>query len=141
MNENKKKSSKPITTTLLIFGLLLMIAGGIMFAIGLTNYNYPGLLIAGVLSFQLGLVLFIYGISPYTLKIKSKIDKESIDYAKEDVGDVASTTADTLSPATTKLAKAIKEGLGNDDPQIFCKHCGNSIDADSKFCNKCGKEQ
>ena len=23
----------------------------------------------------------------------------------------------------------------------YCKHCGTSIDSDSTFCKKCGKEQ
>ena len=27
------------------------------------------------------------------------------------------------------------------DDYVFCKHCGSKIDADSKFCKKCGREQ
>lgn len=37
-------------------------------------------------------------------------------------------------------ARAIKEGL-TEDETIYCKHCGASIDSDSTFCKKCGKEQ
>lgn len=35
---------------------------------------------------------------------------------------------------------AIKEGL-TEEETVYCKHCGASIDADSKFCKSCGKEQ
>ena len=33
----------------------------------------------------------------------------------------------------------IKDGFNQNN--VFCKHCGCEIDADSKFCKKCGKEQ
>ena len=33
---------------------------------------------------------------------------------------------------------SVKSSTGG---QIFCKHCGKQIDADSKFCSYCGKEQ
>ena len=41
--------------------------------------------------------------------------------------------------ATGNTARAIKDGFM--DKQIYCKHCGASIDEDSRFCKKCGKEQ
>ena len=36
-------------------------------------------------------------------------------------------------------ARAIKKGFGKSD--IYCKYCGSTIDADSRFCKNCGKEQ
>jgi hypothetical protein len=57
---------------------------------------------------------------------------------KEDLKDIASTAVEITSEAITKTATAIKTGL---DDKMFCKHCGEKIDSDSKFCNKCGKEQ
>lgn len=38
-------------------------------------------------------------------------------------------------------ARAIKEGLNSSGKKGYCKHCGESIDGDSKFCKSCGKEQ
>ena len=41
-------------------------------------------------------------------------------------------------------AKAIEEGIKerfDEEETIYCKHCGEVIDADSKFCEKCRKEQ
>ena len=46
----------------------------------------------------------------------------------------------TLGKAAKEIAKGVKEGVA-DGETMFCKHCGALIDADSKFCNKCGKEQ
>ena len=37
---------------------------------------------------------------------------------------------------------AIKRGWDTkNDATIFCKHCGEKIDADSVFCKSCGKQQ
>mgnify|MGYP003311132935 CR=1 FL=1 len=45
----------------------------------------------------------------------------------------------TMENAAKEIAKGIKEGL-SDDEKVYCKHCGAQIDADSNFCNKCGKQ-
>ena len=37
-------------------------------------------------------------------------------------------------------AGAIKEGFTGGDT-MYCKHCGTSIDSDSRFCKNCGKAQ
>lgn len=46
----------------------------------------------------------------------------------------------TLGTAAKEIAKGVKEGMANGET-MFCKHCGTKIDADSRFCSKCGKEQ
>ena len=46
----------------------------------------------------------------------------------------------TLETAAKEIAKGVKEGMA-DGETMFCKHCGTKIDADSKFCSECGKEQ
>ena len=48
--------------------------------------------------------------------------------------------AEIKSGGVRTTAKAVKEGLTGVE-SVFCKHCGASIDSDSKFCKKCGKEQ
>ena len=37
-------------------------------------------------------------------------------------------------------AGAVKEGFTGGDT-MYCKHCGTSIDSDSRFCKSCGKAQ
>ena len=36
------------------------------------------------------------------------------------------------------IAQSVSAGARN---KAICKECGAAIDADSKFCNKCGKQQ
>lgn len=52
----------------------------------------------------------------------------------------ANKQADINKDAIKTTVHAIKEGLTKDEIK-YCKHCGASIDADSKFCKSCGKEQ
>lgn len=94
-----------------------------------------------------------------------KATKHMMDYSKEDLKDILSTSADiginaekeildnneeTMEDNVTRKANinkkgieittnAIKEGLTRS--KIYCKHCGKLIDEDSKFCKSCGKEQ
>lgn len=94
-----------------------------------------------------------------------KANKHMMDYSKEDLKDILSTSADiginaekeildnneeTMEDNVTRKANinkkgieittnAIKEGLTRS--KIYCKHCGKLIDDDSKFCKSCGKEQ
>ena len=51
-----------------------------------------------------------------------------------------STKSANLSKDGIKIkAGAVKEGFSVDS--IYCKHCGFTIDSDSKFCKACGKRQ
>lgn len=94
-----------------------------------------------------------------------KATKHMMEYSKEDLKDILSTSADiginaekeildnneeTMEDNVTRKANinkkgieittnAIKEGLTRS--KIYCKHCGKLIDEDSKFCKSCGKEQ
>ena len=86
-----------------------------------------------------------------------KATKHMMDYSKEDLKDILSTSADIginaekeMEDNVTRKANinkkgieittnAIKEGLTRS--KIYCKHCGKLIDDDSKFCKSCGKEQ
>lgn len=93
-----------------------------------------------------------------------KATKHMMDYSKEDLKDLLSTSADIGINAEKEIldnneetmkdnvirkaninkkgieitANAIKEGLNGS--KIYCKHCGKIIDDDSKFCKSCGKE-
>lgn len=96
------------------------------------------LIFGGVGSLMFSAVVLTVAYRPELEKLRTKTTKYIQEQNKEDLTDIASNTADIAGEAITKTTKAIKEGL---EDKIFCKHCGAKIDADSKFCNKCGKEQ
>ena len=43
--------------------------------------------------------------------------------------------------AITTTTRAIKKGLTEEESDVYCKHCGTSIDSDSTFCKACGRKQ
>ena len=51
-------------------------------------------------------------------------------------------TVKTLAEAEYILKKDIAHSVARGNAgKAYCKECGAEIDADSKFCNKCGKQQ
>lgn len=64
----------------------------------------------GMFSFVLSLPLLVTGFSPQIAKVTSKIQSETIDYAKEDIEKAVSKRANTIIPAVTpSLKHAYKE--------------------------------
>lgn len=82
--------------------------------------------------------LIISGFKTEIAKLHTRTTKYIQEENKQDLTDIASTTADIASDAITTTTKSIKKGLKDTK---FCKHCGKEIDKDSKFCSECGKEQ
>lgn len=76
-------------------------------------------------------------LSDIAINAKSNI----INNNEETLRDIASKEANINKDAIKTTFSAIKEGLSGNEGTMFCKHCGAVIDADSKFCNQCGKEQ
>lgn len=64
--------------------------------------------------------------------------KNILDENEDTLKEIADKNADINKDAVKEYAKSIKEGLTD---TIYCKHCGEAIDSDSKYCKKCGKEQ
>lgn len=51
-------------------------------------------------------------------------------------------TVKTLAEAQYVLKKDIAQSVSvGNNIKAYCKDCGAQIDADSKFCKKCGKQQ
>lgn len=69
-----------------------------------------------------------------------KTRKKILDENADDLAYMSQKEAEIKSGGVRTTAKAVKEGLTGVE-SVFCKHCGASIDSDSKFCKKCGKEQ
>ena len=68
-----------------------------------------------------------------------KATKHMLEDSKEDLKDISDTMAYVSHDNIKSTARALREGFG--EISIYCKHCGALIDRDSRFCNKCGKEQ
>ena len=125
------------------FCAVVMAAVGIVLSIiGFGDFESNKFMIGGILA-CVGIFAaapcLIFGFSPEISKAQARTQKYVLNENKEDLKDIASNIADIQSEAIKKNAAAVKEGFQKD--KIFCKHCGASIDADSKFCQKCGKEQ
>jgi hypothetical protein len=139
-----KNNNKPKHLVFLkIIGILGIVAAAIGVVLVTTGFGVSGE------SFMIGSILVCFGLGvgssclmigfrPELTKFGTKTAKYIQKENQEDFTDIASTTADITSGAITTVAKSIKKGLKD---TIFCKHCGQEIDADSKFCSKCGDEQ
>ena len=123
-----------VSLTVALAGLVLLIVG---FGDFEHNWFLFGILMLpiGFFGAALGLVNgFMPEISRATARSASYIQKQNKDALKE----IANTSAEINKEAVATIASAVSEGLGE---KLFCKHCGKRIDADSKFCSFCGKEQ
>ena len=141
MSNNNKPKCFIIFKIVGFIGIILAIAGFVLTFVGFGEFESNNFMIGGLMA-TFGLFI---GVSGLVIGFRPEITKastQSIKYIqqenKEDLKDIASTAAEIASEAITKTATAIKTGL---DDKMFCKHCGEKIDSDSKFCNKCGKEQ
>ena len=124
-----------------LIGIILAIIGFVLTFVGFGDFESNNFMIGGFLStfgLFIGISCLMIGFRPEITKMSAKSAKYIQQENKEDFRDIASNTAEIASEAITKTTTAIKKGL---DDKIFCKYCGEKIDSDSKFCNKCGKEQ
>ena len=105
-------------------------------AVGASGYE---LMVGGLACLVFGLVVLVGSFAPNMQRIEIKTKRYILHENKEDLADISNQTAEVISPAVTGVARAVKEGLKED--QKFCKKCGAQIDSDSKFCPNCGKSQ
>ncbi len=75
-------------------------------------------------------------LSKTAINVKKSILEENADALKE----VAEMEAEIEKGAIRTKAQTVKEGFAASGT-MYCKHCGVSIDSDSRFCKKCGKAQ
>lgn len=109
---------------------------------GLFNIMFYGSLIFVGIMFVFVIVMMI---SP---KARAKwmgkqieANKYMIEQQKENLKEISTNMADATKDGVKTTARAVREGLLEDDETVYCKHCGATIDSDSTFCKKCGKEQ
>ena len=140
MNNNKPKHFIVFKIVGFI-GIILAIIGFALTVVGFDDFESNNFMIGGLMAtfgLFIGISGLMIGFRPEITKMSTKSVKYIQQENKEYFKDIASNAADIASEAITKTTTAIKTGL---DDKIFCKHCGEKIDSDSKFCNKCGKEQ
>ena len=82
----------------------------------------------------------IQDLGKLTGEIGVKTTKGIMDENEDDLRHISSKGADIASDGITKTVRAIKKGM-SDAGDVYCKHCGESIDSDSSFCKACGKKQ
>ena len=118
---------------LLIFGIIKLFNGfgqfdDNSFVVGM--FMMPFGLFLGVAGLAIG---FRPEITKHSIKTTKYIQEEN----KEELKEMLLTTAEIHSEAVTTTAKAVKAGMSD---TMYCKHCGQKIDSNSKFCKYCGKE-
>ena len=76
------------------------------------------------------------------MKDAIQMQKQILEEHGEDLKELNKRSAEIESEGLEIKAKAIKKGFAGDGASlVFCKHCGQKIESDSKFCKYCGKEQ
>ena len=141
MNNNNKPKHFIVFKIVGFIGIILAIIGFALTVVGFDDFESNNFMIGGLMAtfgLFIGISGLMIGFRPEITKMSTKSVKYIQQENKEYFKDIASNAADIASEAITKTTTAIKTGL---DDKIFCKHCGEKIDSDSKFCNKCGKEQ
>lgn len=143
------KQQKPIIFLILkilapLF-LAVAITGIVLSVKGFGDFESNNFMVGGMLAtfgIFLTAICAIFGFSPEIRKLSIKTQKYQIEENKQDLTDIANATADITKGAVKTTASAVKDGFTEPtEPQMYCKHCGAQIDANSRFCKVCGKEQ
>lgn len=127
---------------LLFGGITLVILGAVVFR---EEWGFHGETIINSKLFTPGMFASFLSVPALLVGFSAKIAKASIasekyiqQSTKEDLKDIADTSANITSDAVTTTVKAVKKGIKDTK---YCSECGAEIEADSKFCRHCGKNQ
>ena len=100
--------------------------------------------IVTVIALLIIVLTFVFMFSPKArgkmMSQQVKSMRNMMDESKDDIQNIYTNMADATKDGIEITARALKKGF-TEDEGIYCKHCGNKIDNDSKFCKNCGKEQ
>ena len=137
---------KPFIFTVLkivgVGGIVCAVAGMVLTVKGFGDFETNNFMIGGFMTtfgLFVGISSLISGFRPEMTKMAIKTHKYIQNESKEDLTDIATSSAEITSEAVTLTARAVSEGFYGD--KVFCKECGAKIDADSKFCRECGTKQ
>ncbi len=133
--------------TLLIFKILGFLAlataiyGAYLSITGFGDFTTHNFMIGGILScfgFFCAFVFLGLGFYPEMTRFSTKLAKHVQEENREDLRDIATGVAEISADAVEITAEAVKRGLSD---TVYCKKCGEKIDADSVFCKNCGEKQ
>jgi hypothetical protein len=80
-------------------------------------------------------------IVPGFLMLALGATRAMVAFQAQSVGPVAAQSAHDFGRATAReMAAGVSDGLTGENSEMYCKYCGNLIDADSDFCKYCGKK-
>ena len=122
-------------------GVVALICGIILAVSGFGDFESNNFMIGTFVAVGgMALTMFgmLIGFAPEMAKASTKTLKYIQEENKEDLTAIANNNAEIMRDAISTTASAIADGVKK---TMFCKHCGAKIDADSKFCSSCGKEQ
>ena len=126
---------------LFIVFAIVTVAGIVLSAQGFGNFENNNFMIGGFMG-TFGLFATVacamIGFRPELTRLSTKSAKYIQQQNKEDLKDIATTGAEIVKEAVTVTTEAAREGLSE---SMYCKHCGEKIDRDSRFCKECGGEQ
>ena len=140
--ENKKPRHYLILKIVGFVFIAVAIAGIVLTITGFGDFENNNFMIGGFMTcFGLfaGITCLMFGFSPEMSRLATKSAKYIQQQNKDDLTDISNTNAEIASGAVVKTAKAVKEGLKEENK--FCTHCGERIPNDAKFCSKCGEKQ
>ncbi len=133
---DKKEKHERIKRTLKIVGPILAAAGLILTVIGLVSFfsafggdGMPSLFwcaFVGLPLFGIGLMITL-----------TAFRREIATYHKNESAPVVNEFAEDIKPAVQSVASAVREGA-QERAHIVCPACGQSNDAEAKFCDNCG---
>ena len=123
-------------------GIVTGIIGFVLVIDGFGNFESNSFMIGSILgSFGtfVGVVCLVLGFRPEIARISINTNKYILNQNKDELSSLASESADITAEAVEKTAAAASRGMSAG--KIYCKHCGDKIDEDSKFCKSCGGKQ
>lgn len=139
----KKPLSLIILRIIGICALAIALLGIVLVITGFGDFETNNFMIGGFLTtFGLfaGVSCTVAGFLPEISKTSIRTQKYIQNENKEDLKDIANTSAEIHAEAVTTITHAAAKGFTQGDT-VFCKECGAKIDADSKFCRHCGTKQ
>ena len=139
----KKPLSLIILRIIGICALAIALLGIVLVITGFGDFETNNFMIGGFLTtfgLFVGVSCTIAGFLPEISKTSIRTQKYIQNENKEDLKDIANTSAEIHAEAVTTITHAAAKGFTQGDT-VFCKECGAKIDSDSKFCRHCGTKQ
>ena len=120
-----------------VLGIIFVILGFGLFVGGPIAIMTTHLFYLFFLSF-----LGVFFLVPGFIMLSLGTQRAVASFRAQSVGPVATQAAhDFGRPIAREMTAGVMDGMTGENSEIYCKYCGNRIDADSDFCKYCGRKQ